>query len=43
MGYRDDKQKDSTALSMLSPGPSGGGLPARASWGASWHMLIEAH
>lgn len=43
MGYRNDKQKDSIALSMLPPGPTGGGLPERASWGASWHMLIEAH
>lgn len=33
MGYGDDKRGDSVVLSTPSPGPTGGGLPAKASWG----------
>lgn len=30
---RDDKRGDSVVLSMPSPGPTGGGLLVKASWG----------
>lgn len=33
MGYGDDKRVDSVVLSTLSPGPTRGGLPVKASWG----------
>lgn len=40
MGYGDDKHGDSVVLSTLSPGPTRGGLLAKASWG---HILAHDH